>query len=176
MNGYVVQTTKIVDHGANSLRYNIVILGDGYKASELAKYHADVQNFFDTMRATAPYNDLWCAFNVYCVDVVSTDSGAADPSTCGDGTTGSGATPRTYFNSTFCGGTDHNARRLLTCDSVSAKNVAQMQVPEVHLTMVIVNSSEYGGSGGDVLTFSTNSQSAEIGLHESRSATAATTR
>jgi hypothetical protein len=162
--GYIAGTTKVVDHGANSQRYNIVILGDGYQASELAKYHTDVQNFLNTMRATAPYNDLWCGINVHRVDVVSTDSGADDPGTCGDGSAGSGATPKTYFDSTFCG--DGNIRRLLTCDSASAQNVAQAQVPEAHVTMVIVNSSQYGGSGGQVATFSTNPSSAEIALHE----------
>ena len=34
--GNVIGTTKIVDHGANSDRYNIVILGDGYQGAELA--------------------------------------------------------------------------------------------------------------------------------------------
>jgi IgA Peptidase M64/von Willebrand factor type A domain len=162
--GYISGTHKIVDHGPNSQRYNIVILGDGYRASELAQFATDVDNFVNTLRSTAPYNDLWCAINVHRVDVVSTDSGADDPGTCGDGSTGSGATPKTYFDATFCG--DGNIRRLLTCDSTSAKNVAQAQVPEVHMAMVIVNSSEYGGSGGEVATFSTNASSAEIGLHE----------
>jgi hypothetical protein len=162
--GYVVGTTKVVDHGPNSQRYNLVLLGDGYQASELGKYHTDVQNFLDTMRATAPYNDLWCGINVHRVDVVSTDSGADDPGTCADGSAGTGATPRTYFDSTFCG--DGNIRRLLTCDSTSAKNVAEAQVPEVHVTIVIVNSSQYGGSGGAVATVSTNPSSAEIALHE----------
>ncbi len=162
--GYIVGTTKVVDHGLDSLRYNIVILGDGYQASELSTYHTDVQNFIDTMRATAPYNDLWCAINIHRVDVVSTDSGADDPGTCGDGSVGSGSTPKTYFDSTFCGG--GQIRRLLTCDSSSAKTVAEGQVPEVHVTMVIVNSSQYGGSGGAVATFSTDSSSAEIALHE----------
>ena len=162
--GYISATHKIVDHGSNSQRYNIVILGDGYQASELGKFATDVDTFVSTLRSTAPYTDLWCAINVHRVDVVSTDSGADDPGTCGDGSTGSGATPRTYFDATFCG--DGNVRRLLTCDSTSAKNVAKGQVPEVHMTMVIVNTSEYGGSGGDVATFSTESSSAEIGLHE----------
>ncbi len=162
--GYISATHKIVDHGANSQRYNIVILGDGYRASELAQFASDVNTFVSTLRSTAPYNDLWCAINVHRVDVVSTDSGADDPGTCADGSTGSGATPKTYFDSTFCG--DGNIRRLLTCDSTSAKNVAKAQVPEVHMTMVIVNSSQYGGSGGAVATFSTNVSSAEIGLHE----------
>src|SRR5690348_17510809 len=34
------------------------------------------------------------------------------------------------------------------------------------MTMVIVNSTQYGGSGGAVATFSTNASAQEIGLHE----------
>ena len=162
--GYINSQHKIVDHGPDNQRFNIVILGDGYRAAELGQFATDTQTFVDTLRATAPYNDLWCGINVYRIDVVSTDSGADDPGTCGDGSNGSGATPRTYFDATFCG--DGQARRLLTCDSTSAKAVAVAQVPRVNMTMVIVNSSQYGGSGGDVAVFSTNPSSAEIGLHE----------
>ena len=162
--GYISGTHKIVDHGLDTLRYNIVILGDGYQASELAKFATDVDTFVNTLRSTAPYNDLWCAINVHRIDVVSTDSGADDPATCGDGSTGSGATPKTYFDATLCGG--GQARRLLTCDSTSALNVAKAQVPQVQMTMVIVNTTQYGGSGGAVATFSTHPSSAEIGLHE----------
>jgi len=162
--GSIAGLQKIVDHGSNSLRYNIVILGDGYQASELPQYAADVQSFIDTFAATAPYDTLWGGINVHRVDVVSTDSGADDPGTCGDRSTGSGATPRTYLDATFCG--DGNIRRLLTCNVSTALSTAQTQVPEVHMTMVIVNSDEYGGSGGSVATFSKNANSAEIGLHE----------
>jgi hypothetical protein len=162
--GYIAGLHKIVDNGPNSQRYNIVILGDGYRASELAQFATDVRSFIDTFQATAPYDRLWSGINIHRVDVVSTDSGADDPGTCGDGSTGSGVTAKTYFDATFCG--DGNIRRLLTCDSSVASDTAQAQVPEVHMTMVIVNSSEYGGSGGRVATFSTNASSAEIGLHE----------
>ena len=124
--GFVAGTVRIVDHGPNGARYNIVIVGDGYRAADAAKYHADVQSFVDTLRATAPFADLWCGINIHRVDVVSTDSGADDPVACGDGSLGSGAAPRTYFDSTFCGG--GSARRLLTCDSASARGVAQAQV------------------------------------------------
>jgi len=162
--GSVGGTVKIVDHGPNSARYNIVIVGDGYRAAEIGKYHVDVQNFVDTLRGTAPFADLWCGINVHRVDVASTDSGADDPASCGDLSIGSGAAPKTYFDSTYCGG--GSVRRLLTCDSASAKNVAQGQVPEVHMTVVIVNSPAYGGSGGDVATFSTHPSATEIALHE----------
>ena len=162
--GFIAGTTKIVDHGPDALRYNIVILGDGYRAAEIAKYHADVQNFVATFHATAPFGDLWCGINIHRVDVVSTDSGADDPVVCGDHSVGSGAAPKTYFDATFCGG--GAIRRLLACNSASARNVALAEVPEAHMTMVIVNSTEYGGSGGAVATFSTTPSAAEIALHE----------
>lgn len=162
--GYIGATHKVVDHGPESQRYNIVVLGDGYRASELGQYATDVDNFVNALRSTAPFNELWCAINVYRIDVVSTDSGADDPGTCGDKSTGSGATPKTFFDATFCG--DGNVRRLLTCDSTRAKQAAKAAVAHPHVTMVIVNTGQYGGSGGDVATFSTNPSSVEIGLHE----------
>jgi hypothetical protein len=163
--GYVVGLHKIVDHGPNSQRYNIVIMGDGYQASEQGKLAIDVKAFVDLLRATAPYTDLWCGINVFRIDVVSTDSGADDPATCGDGSAGSGATPRTYFDSTFC--SDGNVRRLLSCNDDTAHDLAIAQVPEAHIIMVIVNTSEYGGSSdGRVAKFSTAASSAEIALHE----------
>lgn len=162
--GKVVGLTKIVDHGANAERYNLVILGDGYQASELMQFAADVQNFVGVFQATAPYNRLWNAINIFRVDVASDESGADDPGTCSDGSAGSGKIPRTYFDSTFC--SDGNIRRLLSCDKESARETAQAQVPEAHMTMVMVNSTEYGGSGGEVAVFSTAPAAAEIALHE----------
>ncbi|KWE76658.1 hypothetical protein WL77_32375 [Burkholderia ubonensis] len=162
--GYVLGTVKVVDHGSDGQRYNIVILGDGYRTDEQAKYKADVTSFVTTLRAAAPFDTLWCGINVHRVDVVSTDSGTDDPVACGDGSAGSGASPRTYFDSMMCG--DGNARRLLVCDSTLARNTAQAQVPQVHVTMVIVNTPLYGGSGGSVATFSTDPSAAEIALHE----------
>ena len=71
----------------------------------------------------------------------------------------------TYSDSTFCG--DGGSRRVLTCNDTTAINVASAQVPEQHITMVMVNSAEYGGSSdGITAKLSTNPSSAEIALHE----------
>ena len=67
-------------------------------------------------------------------------------------------------DATYCSG--NVIRRLLTCDSARATAVAHAQVPAAHATMVIVNSTLYGGSGGPVATFSTAPGAAEIALHE----------
>ena len=161
--GYVVGVTKIVDHGLANARWNMVVLSEGYQASELGKYHDDCQRFVDHLYATAPFNELWCGVNVFRVDVVSTDSGADDPATCADGSTGTGATPATYFDASFC---TSGTRRLLAGNETNALNVSHAQVPQGHVTMVLVNSTQYGGAGGGVAWFSANAASAEIGIHE----------
>jgi hypothetical protein len=163
--GYVIGTTKVVDHGADNARWNLVIVGDGYQASELAQYHTDVQNFITTLQATPPFDELFCGINVHRVDVVSTNSGADDPTDCSGGT---GTTPNTYFDATYCSIGPGGVRldRLLTIDSNSAKSVAAAQVPLRHQVLCIVNASKYGGSGGEVATCSTHSQSSQIAIHE----------
>ena len=47
--GYVVGVTKVVDHGPESSRWDLVIVGDGYRASELTNYHTHVQSFIDEL-------------------------------------------------------------------------------------------------------------------------------
>jgi hypothetical protein len=162
--GYVGAAAKIVDHGPDAARWNLVIVGDGYRSGEIGTYHTDVQNFLDRIYNTPPFDDLWCGINVHRIDVVSTESGADDPAECAGGT---GATPRTYFDATFCspwGST--RLDRLLTIDSGLAQSVAASRVPNVDEVLCIVNSSKYGGSGGAVATCSTHAQAAEIAIHE----------
>jgi hypothetical protein len=161
--GYIIGTTKVVDHGPASLRYNLVFLGDGYSASEMTKYHNDVRDAIDGIYATAPFNERWCGINVYRVDVVSTDSGIDDPASCSDGSVGSGASVHTYFDATTCG--DGTVRRLVTINNASAFAVASAQVPQFHMVFVIVNTSLGGGSGGAVAKF-TASSGIECAIHE----------
>ncbi len=157
--GYVAGTTKVVDHGSPAVRWNIAILGDGYRANELNKFHTDVDNFLNTLQSTPPYGDVWCGINVFRIDVVSNQSGADDPAACG----GSGTMVATYFDATFCTG---GIQRLLTVNDATVANVVNAQLPQAHVMMVVVNTNEYGGSGGAVATFSTASGASDIGIHE----------
>ncbi len=157
--GTVLGTTKIVDNGSASQRYNLLILSEGYRSSEMVQFAADAQQFANTLFATPPYGRIGTAINIYRVDVASTDSGAADPAACG----GSGASPRTYFDASFC---NNGIQRLLEVNNTTVLSVASAQVPQWHLVLVIVNSSIYGGSGGAVATFSKAPGAMEIALHE----------
>jgi len=158
--GNVIRMTKIVDHGDPSQRWNLVILSEGYQSGQLNQFQTDVQSFVKTMYQTPPYDEMWCGINIYRIDVSSTDSGAADPVACG----GTGYAPHTYFDATFCG--DGKIQRLLTVNNGTVHDVVNAQLPQAHMIMVIVNSTEYGGSGGSVATFSLASGADEIGLHE----------
>lgn len=161
--GTVVGRTKLVDHGADGLRWCLVIMSEGYQAGELATFHADANAFVDKLFATPPFAEMWCAINVYRVDVTSTDSGADEPAACADGSTGSGTTAATFFDTTFC---TAGTRRLLAGNQALALMTAQAQVPEVDATVVIVNTTEYGGAGGSVAFFSRHADASEIGVHE----------
>lgn len=162
--GYVVGTSKIVDHGPDFDRWNLVILGDGYRDCELMKYHTDVQNFLTTFRTTPPFDELFRGINVYRIDVVSAESGADDPIDCECGT---GATPRTYFDATFC---SSGIDRLLSVDDDLAVSVASAQVPRCWRNiLVFVNSCKFGGSGDPdrmIATCSTHDLSPRIAIHE----------
>jgi hypothetical protein len=158
--GSVIGITQVVNHGDPSSRWNLVILGDGYRQSDLARFDSDAQNFITTMNQTAPFDELWNAVNVYRIDVASTNSGAADPVACG----GTGAAPHTYFDATFCG--DGQVRRLLTVNNDTVHGVVNRLMPQAHMIIVIVNSTIYGGSGGGVATFSIAGGADQIALHE----------
>jgi hypothetical protein len=161
--GAVVGRTKLVDHGADGLRWCLVILSEGYRTAELATFHVDAAAFVEKLFNTEPFSQMWCGINVYRVDVSSTDSGADDPAGCADGTPGAGTVRATFFDTTFC---TAGTRRLLAGNQALALLTAQAQVPEVDATVVIVNSTAYGGAGGSVAFFSRHADASEIGVHE----------
>jgi hypothetical protein len=164
--GYVGAYLKIVDHGPDTARWNLVIVGDGYRDTEIGQYHTDVQSFINQLRSTPPFTDLWCGINVHRIDVISTESGADQPSTCAGVPDGTGAMPRTYFDTTFCsigpGGVPIS--RLLAGNGALALSVATARVPLRHQVVMLVNSSRYGGAGGTVATASTTGFN--IAIHE----------
>lgn len=158
--GTVVGTTLVVNNGSANDRFNFVIMGDGYRTTELPQFAADAQQFIDFLMSTPPFDRNCSAFNFWRVDVSSTDSGADDPTTCG----GTGATPATYFDATFC--SDGVIRRLLGVNNGTATNVANAQVPQWDQVLIIVNSSTYGGSGGTVGVTSVSGTWENIAVHE----------
>ena len=157
--GAIIGTTQIRGSAPRNRAFNVVLLGDGFRAAEQAAFDTACTGLANAFLGTPPFNELAPAINIFRVNVSSTDSGADDP--VGPG--GTGATARTYFDATFGG---NGIRRLLLCNSGTALSVAAAQVPEFTTVLVIVNSTVYGGSGGSIGTYSLASNATEIGIHE----------
>lgn len=157
--GSVLGRTQIFGTAPINRAFNVVILADGFTASQQNAFDRACTAFVAAFFKTAPFDAAKRAINIFRINVASTDSGADDPKQAG----GTGATARTYFDARFG---ENNIRRLLVCNNSTALQVAAKQVPEFTVVLVTVNSRVYGGSGGPVATFSLADGASEIALHE----------
>ena len=160
-----VGVTKVVDHGPESSRWDLVIVGDGYQASELTQLpHTCSELHQPNCERRRPSTS--CSAASTCIASTSCQPRAAPTIPgCGGGTRRS--TANTYFDAKFCSlfaGTP--LERLLTIDDGLALSVANTYVPLKNQVLCIVNSTKYGGSGGSVATCSVDPQANEIAIHE----------
>ena len=154
-NGSILGVEKIADNGPGASRWDLVVMGDGYRAGEIGQYRQDVDGVTNAIFSTAPFDQLRGAINVHRVDVASDESGAGD--LC------SGVERATFFDSKFC---VNRIDRLLVSDDEVALDVAIEAVPQMNAAIIVVNSTTYGGSGGAVPVFSLAEGAFEIALHE----------
>lgn len=163
--GALAAYTTIVDNGPNTNRVNMLFLGDGYTATDIAngtyQNHIDegINHFFHEGEDPFPRYEHF--FNVHKIDVVSVESGADVPPLGISRNTALGA--RYYYDGT--------TERLLGINQAAAfVRVAQglagaNWVPNIR--MVTVNDTRYGGSGGTYAVYAGGNPSAtEIALHE----------
>lgn len=136
-------------------RFNIAVLGDGYRAEDQAKLKTDAQGIIDYLFGVPPLKQYGAFFNVKLVHVISNQNGADNGSY--------GTTRDTALGAHFkC----DNIDRLLCIDDGAAAVAAAQDVPEYNFAIVIVNDPKYGGSGGPVCASSSNEQSFEVLAHE----------
>lgn len=158
--------TQILSNGPPANCINIVFLSEGYTAAQLSQFTNDARTLLNYMQSGPPFDAYRNYFNGYAVSVASAESGADHPL--------SGIYRNTYFNSSFY---SYGIERLLTippndwdgnyADGEGKVNaLLQALMPEYDLATVVVNDTEYGGSGGATLITSMNSYSPEIAAHE----------
>lgn len=148
-------TTAILYHGNPSNRVNIVFVGDGYQRSEITQYAKKVGQIVNDIFLQTPFRQYKRYFNVYRTDIISNQSGSDHPDT--------GRYVDTALDSYY----DCNGQQRLICvdpgkvyDAVASAPVA------ADIIFVVVNDSEYGGSGGLFSVFSTHTAASELALHE----------
>jgi hypothetical protein len=142
-------------NGPTNLRFNIAVLGDGYRTADQAKLKSDAQAIIDYLFGVSPLKQYQGLFNVKLVHVISKDNGADN------GTYG--VTRDTALDAQFnC----DNIDRLLCVDTGKVQVAALQDVPENNFAIVLVNDPKYGGSGGSVCVSSSNEDSFEVLAHE----------
>jgi Ca2+-binding RTX toxin-like protein len=151
--------TTIRNNGDSANRVDLVILGDGYTSTEMGKYATNVENAVQRFFAQEPFKEYQRYFNVRRVDVTSAESGADHPEDVPP------ISKDTAFDATYnCAGIE----RLICVDVSKVDTVLGNSVgaDQRDMVLVLVNDTEYGGSGGSIAVASLNPAAIEIVLHE----------
>lgn len=153
-------------HGDVTRFINFVILSDGYRNTQLDTFVENAQTVSDYLFSISPFAEYKSYFNVFAIKVPSPESGADHPATATDVTEPviPVAMVNNNFNSTF----DYfNIHRLLVPQNYQAINSALLNnMQHYDQALILVNSPEYGGSGGAHATSSAHTAAAEIFAHE----------
>ncbi|WP_203258065.1 T9SS type A sorting domain-containing protein [Hyunsoonleella ulvae] len=157
-----IETIKI--SGDDNKRINLVILSEGYQASELSDFITDATTLTNEMFSESPFSEYADFFNVYAIKVPSNESGADHPT--------DGIFVDTYFNATY---DSFGSPRLLyyeidgnNANNTEAKILSLLadSFPNYDQALILVNSPEYGGSGGEFPMAYNGTWSTEVMMHE----------
>ncbi len=139
-------------------RYDIVILAEGYRASELAKFHADVTRWMNNLFGREPFKRYKRFFNVHSVHNPSVDSGADHPDR------NPPLVRNTVYNASYNTG---NTPRCLYIRNYSIARRDAARAPDVEGRIVVfVNDSRYGGCAGSFAVSYNGSVGPEVQTHE----------
>lgn len=145
----------LLENGRSGARVDLVILGDGYTDAERDKFYSDAQNAVTAFFVSDTYGEYEPVFNAYALFTPSAESGADHPA--------SGVLVDTAFDAEY----DYNGiSYLLVANYTAVLSEVNQRFPEKDLTLLLVNDTAYGGSGGQVAIISLHSDSSEIGRHE----------
>ncbi len=157
--------TTLIDNGPSANRVDMVFLGDGYTASDIAGgvYDTHISKMLYHMfdEGEDPFPRYRNFFNVHRVEVVSNQSGADVPPL---GIYRDTALDATYY---YDGVTD----RLLYISTTKANTYLSNALSgagfSAEMKLVTVNDTRYGGGGGTYATYAGgNSSAPEVALHE----------
>jgi hypothetical protein len=126
---------SVIDNGKAQEHVDIVILGDGYTAGEMEKFHRDVTSLTAELFNVEPFKSRKSDFNVSAVETPSVNSGVNKPHP--------GVFNRTPLSMSY--GAFDSERYALTYDNRTVRDVAAT-VPYDYM-FILINERTYGGGG-----------------------------
>jgi len=145
----------IEENGPADNRIDLVLMGDGYTAAQQGELVTNTDSALEHVLDSELFTRYRTLFNFARIATVSNESGADHPA--------ESAYVDTYFNCSYdCYGIGH----LICCDEATVLAVAAEVYPEFDLILVVVNDSQYGGSGGAIAITSASIWAQDIPRHE----------
>jgi len=125
----------VMKNGEPRDKVDLLLMGDGYTAAEMDKWHRDAKRMAELLMAASPFKERRTDFNIWAVDTPSEESGISRPS---DGVYRRSALRASYdaFGS---------ERYVLTFDNKRVREAAAAAPYE--FIEIIVNDRKYGGGG-----------------------------
>jgi len=125
----------VLKNGDPRDKVDLLLMGDGYTAGEMEKWHQDARRLAGMLFAASPFKERRSDFNVWAVDTPSDESGVARPS---DGVHRHSALRASYdaFGS---------ERYVLAFDNKRVREAAAAAPYE--FMEIVVNDRKYGGGG-----------------------------
>jgi hypothetical protein len=125
----------VMQNGEPRKKVDLLLLGDGYTAAEMEKWHADARRLTEILFAASPFKEHRADFNVWALDTPAEESGVARPS--------DGVSRRSPLRTTY--DAFGSERYVLTFDNKRLREIAAAAPYE--FVEIVVNDRKYGGGG-----------------------------
>ena len=125
----------VMENGAPRDKVDLLLLGDGYAAAEMAQWHRDARRTADTLFAVSPFKERRADFNVWAIDTPAEESGVSRPS--------DGVYRRSPLRASYAA--FGSERYVLTFDNRRLREIAAAAPYE--FIEIVVNDRKYGGGG-----------------------------
>jgi len=129
-----VRVWAVQESGPPSEKVDLLLLGDGYTAAEMDKWHADAKRLTETLFAESPFKERRSAFNVWAIDAPADESGVSRPS--------EGIYRRSPFGAAYDA---FGSERYVLVEGERWRELAAKAPYE--FVEVVVNGRKYGGGG-----------------------------
>ncbi|HET7293235.1 MAG TPA: IgA Peptidase M64 [Vicinamibacteria bacterium] len=130
-----VKVWAVLENGRPQDKVDVLLLGDGYTAAEMDKWHADARKMVELLFAQSPFKERKADFNVWAIDVAADEKGVARPS--------DGVHRRSPVGAAY--DTFGSERYVLTMENKRFREIAAAAPYE--FVEIVVNDRKYGGGG-----------------------------
>ena len=125
----------LLENGPPSEKVDLLVIGEGYPAAEIPKFHADARRLVGALFEEEPFKSRESDFNVWGLDMPSAESGVSRPR--------ANQFRRTPLSAEY--NIFDSERYLLTYDNRALRDAASAAPYE--FLEILVNESQYGGGG-----------------------------